>query len=162
MDTGIPPETPSAAPGASPEASPGHVVTPDGYRTAEGWQDALGDAAAPTPDPEQPPPGVAFDGGELLDMAAGAITEFTETIARGILASRGRKAPVLGEDFPLKPILKQSWSAQLRIWCPTDAALTPGTGIMIGTLGIWALMFAGSEAMTDQEKAAAEEAKQAA
>ena len=156
MEAPAPPEMPQEAPSAPQEAPAAPVVTPDAYRSAEGWHEALGETAAPPPGPEEPPPGANFDGGELLDMAAKAITDFTETIARGVLANRGRRAPVLGDDFPLKPILQQSWAAQLRIWCPTDTALTPGTGIMIGTLGIWALMFAGSEEMSDVEKAAQE------
>lgn len=153
-----PPQTPPNAPHAAPEALGAAPVQPDGYRSPEGWAADLGAAAGATEEANaEPPPGVDFDGGELLDMAAAAIAGATETVGRAVLAKRGRKAPPIPADFPIRKLLEQSWSAQLRIWVPTGEQIGPGTGILLGTVGLWAIMGIGSQAMSDDERAAAAE-----
>lgn len=143
--------------GASPPPTAGPTA-PDAVRNpppAGEWHELGATATATEPEAD---PTVNFDTAELLDFAASAICDLTELAARAVLAKRNRLPMVLDEKFPLKPLLRDSWAAQLRILIPTGAPLTPAAGIAIGTFGVWFAMVAGSQPMSPAEVAERERA----
>lgn len=165
------PQNPSEAPaeplggaGSPPPAPEGQTVKPDAYQDARGWTADLSEAAGATDQAQQEAAaeGVEFDTAELLDFAAEALAGGTEAVARKVLAKRNRAAPEVGNNFPLKVLLKRSWAAQLTIWLPADTQVGPGTGIIVGTLGLWVVLAMSSVAVDEngqpvkpQESAAA-------